>query len=299
MTDVITSAEQLRTITCSYYMNNDFDRVGLLCRQVQREVAAVIGTATMEWLSTEGRDTDAFVACATAIGYMATMRYTRLNDLSHEDEGRKVKIDRDNEARPFEWQLARDERAHLDEYYRALDSLLRLLWDVEEFRQSATWQRMQGLIVADSTTLAYLTGVQDSPWLYMQLVPHLAETQHHVSQAYGDEFRADDFCTFESTDTVEYAAQKAVALGALALMGRRTRLQAMPYGLVELAMADGGGNRQEPPTAEALDDYLRELSRQQHYWLNEMRTLRDRAAGQADSHLQMPENDQRNKYMRV
>ena len=242
----------------------------------------------------------ALVSCQQAIAYMATMRYYRLNDISHEDMGRKVKIDKENEARPFEWQLARDDRAHLEEYYRALDRLIGALDIDPRFRQASVWKRKAPLIVKDADTLAWLTGVEASPWLYMRMIPFLTESQRFVEKAYGQHFTAEDFRPFENTDTLAYAAQMAVALGAIALMGRRTSLQALPYGLMKLFESDGGGNRKEAAAIDRLDDYLKHLSKEQHYWLNEMKQLRDKAAGQeVGTYLQMPENDPHNKFMRL
>jgi hypothetical protein len=237
----------------------------------------------------------ALVSCQQAIAYMATMRYYRLNDISHEDMGRKVKIDRENEARPFEWQLARDDRAHLEEYYRALDRLIGALDCDPRFRQTSIWKRKALLIVKDADTLASLTGIDPSPWLFLRLVPYLSESQHFVSKAYGTQLS-----DLNLSDDLLYASQMAVALGAIALMGRRTSLQTLPYGLMKLFESDGGGNRREAAPLDRLDGYLKHLSKEQHYWLNEMKQLRDKAAGQeTETYLQMPENNPRNKFMRV
>ena len=238
----------------------------------------------------------AVVACQQAVGYMATMRFYRLNDISHENAGRKVKIDRDNEARPFEWQLARDDRAHLEEYYRALDRLISSLENDPRFQLTPTWQHISRLIVRDADSLGYLTGLEPSPWLFLRMVPYLGESQHFVAKAYGTGFDT----IGEASQELQHAAQMAVALGAIALMGRRTSLQTMPYGLMKLFEQDGGGNRREQADADRIDGYLRRLSKEQHYWLNEMKQLRDDAAGtEAATYLQMPDNDNRNKYMRL
>ena len=301
MTLIFENAGQLRDVTCSYYANNDFERIERIIETVQMEVSAVIGDNTMKWITSgDGRTSDAWLACATAIGYMAVMRYSRLNDMSHEDEGRKLKMDRENEARPFEWQMARDERAHLEEYYRALDRLLYLLHDNPMFRTTRRWQLAQRLIIGDAATLSWLTGVSESPWLYFQLVPFMADSQHFVEKAFGTAFASANFQTIADEGSVEYAAQKAVALGAIALMGRRTTLQQLPYGLMSLFENDGGGNRREISSIARINEYLQHLSKEQHYWLNEMRVLRDRQSDQeAATYLQMPENDAHNKYIRL
>lgn len=292
---IIKTAEEIRNLTGSYYANNDFTKIENLVKAVECELCTTLGLATLDNLTGDAKQ-----AAQQAVAFMATMRFYRLNDISHEDDGRKVKIDKENEARPFEWQLARDDRMHLEEYYRALDRLIIALQDNEEFHQSMVWKRQQLLIIDGADTLTWLTGVDPSPWLYMRLVPFLAESQHFAEKAFGTPFNPADFEAFANTDTMEYAAQKAVALGAIALMGRRTSLQTMPYGLMKLFESDGGGNRQEAAALDRLDDYMKHLSDEQHYWINEMKIRRDEASGiEPATNLQMPENDSHNKFMRV
>ena len=345
---IITSSEQLRELTGSFYANADFDRIKMIVQGVEDEMADIIGHEMMAQMETESKGEDgtmsivtgddeklyvgskeimvdgdtvtiggyspyglicrvegdtlyvsngrALRACLQAVAYMATLRYYRLNDISHEDMGRKVKIDKENEARPFEWQLARDDRMHLEEYYRALDRMMRALEEDPRFQQTKAWQRKDALIIKDADSLSYLTGLDPSPWLFLRLIPYLAESQQFVEKAFGDGFSG----IAESTDDIQHAAQMAVALGAIALMGRRTSLQTLPYGLIKLFESDGGGNRQEAAEMDRLDEYLKHLSRQQHYWLNEMKTLRDEANGQEQAtYLQMPENDPHDKFIRL
>ena len=174
---IIETAEQLRSLTGSYYANNDFSKISSIVTAVEKELLQLLGMQSFNSLGT-----DAKTAAQQAVAYMATMRFYRLNDISHEDVGRKVKIDKENEARPFEWQLARDDRAHLEEYYRALDRLVDSLQDDNTFKQSKIYQRMQLLIVKDADIMNYLTGIDHSPWLYIRLIPFLAESQRFVEK---------------------------------------------------------------------------------------------------------------------
>lgn len=287
---IITTAEQIRNLTGSYYANNDFNKIENIVKAVERELCTTLGMASLDSL-----ENDALLAAKQAVAYMATMRFYRLNDISHENAGRKVKIDKENEARPFEWQLARDDRAHLEEYYRALDRLIDTLEDNQDFRQSKIWKRKEKLIIKDADSMSYLTGIDPSPWIYIRLIPYLSDSQLFVEKAYGETLPNDG-----TNEDLEHAAQMAVALGAIALMGRRTSLQTLPYGLMKVFESDGGDNRKEAPTIDQLDDYLKHISHEQHYWLNEMKLLRDEAAGkEAATHLQMPENDPHNKFMRL
>ena len=187
----------------------------------------------------------------------------------------------------------------LEEYYRALDRLLYELRDCDQFKATPQYQAQQQLIIRDAITLTYLTGIDASAWLFLRLTPFLMESQRFVEKAYGQKFAPDDFQLMENTDTLKYAAQMAVALGALALMGRRTSLDTLPYGLMKVFEQDGGGNRREQAPLDRLNDYLKQLSKEQHYWLNEMRTLRDHEVDNECTYLQMPENHPNDKFMRL
>lgn len=299
---IINSAEELRTLTDSFYANADFTKIENILGNVEIEIERVIGKDLMEQMvSEEAGDSavtnrEAVHALKQAIAYMAVMRYNRLNDLSHETSGRKAKIDRENEARPFEWQLARDDRAHLEEYYRALDRMLYALQDDDNYSQSALARRMEGLIVSDGDELSQLTGVDSSPWLYLQLVPYLDESQRKVATAYGDELS-----TIATDSDIYHAAQMCVALGALIIMGRRHSLRQLPYGLMSAIESNGGGNTLTQPAPEVLKAYMLNLMRDHHYWLNEMRTLRDEANEENTyTYLQEPDNsDKSKKYLKL
>ena len=302
---IINDSEQLRNVTGSWWANADFSRIERIVRSVESELATVVGNETMQWIASgDGRSSEAWTHAACAVGYMACMRYYRLNDISHQDGGRKVKIDRDNEARPFEWQLARDDRAHLEEYYRALDRLLYALQDVEAFAASKVYQQMQQLIIPDADTLSTLTGLDPSPWLYVRLVPFLLESQHFVEKAYGQSLASSGSpagstvgCAAALPQPILEAAQRATALGALALMGRRMSLQQLPYGLMQLVVSNGGGNQELQPTLDQLTTYLTCLSRDQRYWVNEMKIRRDRDAQY--TYLHTPDNRPEDKFIRL
>lgn len=181
---IIESAEQIRNLTGSYYANNDFTKIEHIVKGVEQELCTTLSMDTLDGLEGEAK-----LAAQQAVAYMATMRFYRLNDISHENAGRKVKIDKENEARPFEWQLARDDRAHLEEYYRALDRLVDSLQSDTAFQQTRLYKRMNSLIVKDADSLSYLTGLDPSPWLYLRLLPYLDESQRFVAKAYGTGFR--------------------------------------------------------------------------------------------------------------
>lgn len=321
-------AEELRQATSSYYANNDFSRIISTIYLVERELADVLGNAVWEDITEryskepdgEGheRDAELVLLAQRAVGLMATMRYSRLNDLSHEDDGRKAKIDRENEARPFEWQLARDERVHLEEYYATLNALIALLeaTENEEWLNSAKRKQSAQLLLPNCLVMSEATGISFTPWLYFRLLPFLVEAQHWVRRAYGNSFAelqewSHDLLKIVDDDNDETseqekelreeavaAARRAEGLKALAIMAGRTEVSALPWGLMGAITRAGGDDQEHSATIDQLHHFARHQEGSAAYWLNEMKQTRDRIHDEEDGcrMLQMPENRRENKY---
>ena len=142
--------EELRELTGNYYKNNDFSKVSSQIELVTEEVTAIIGQKIYKKAekayteNSEDKDIQKLIRkIQHPIAIMATLRMYQRNDLSHEDDGRKFKIDGVNEKLPWQWQLDRDDELHLEDYYKALDALIRYLnendyseWKQERVRPS-------------------------------------------------------------------------------------------------------------------------------------------------------------------
>ena len=127
-------------------------------------------------------------------------------------------------------------------------------------------------------------------------MPFLWESQLKVMKAYGEGWDTLD----EQSSELQHAAQMAVALGGVRLMGSRMQLQSLPYGLMRAVESDGGGNGRQQAGLGELQSYLQHMHEEYRYWLNEMQDLRDKASGESFTHLQMPDNsDGRKRFVRV
>ena len=288
-------AEELRMVTCSFYANADFTKIASMVATVQTEVAKIVGADVMgaiEAAYEQGEDSEIIRAAQATIGYMATMRYFRLNDISHETDGRKVKMDGENERRPFEWQLERDDRMHLEEYYNSFDRFIGLLMADTNFQQTQLYQRMNGLVVKDCETLQWVTGIEFSNHLLIRILPLLNEAQMYVQKAYGEAPLSgiDD-------EGLLFLVQSAIGHRAMALFVRRTEMKALPAGAFREVIMSGGGKKDN--TTEQLHDYYREEMQTAEGYVHDMQSLRDYRANENVAHLTMPENDENNKYFRV
>ena len=129
----------MRELTANYYANNDFTKVIGEIELATEELAQLVGSKVIELAESyylnpekEGTDTGIVRKVQRPIALLATLRLYQKNDLSHEDDGRKFKVATDgSEKLPWEWQLDRDDALHLEEYYKAVDVLIRYLNDKE------------------------------------------------------------------------------------------------------------------------------------------------------------------------
>ena len=295
---LINSSEELRQLTGNYYANNDFSKVMGDIEQATEELTELVGEQVVK-LAADGKDAELLKKVQRPIAILATLRLYRKNDLSHEDDGRKFKVSTDGTDKlPWEWQLDRDDAMHLEEYYRAVDALIRYLnkTNLKEWTESDTYIETQKLIIRSGRELNRYFPTEGSERLYLMLVPFIREVQMRtVSRAYGEKWPE---LLQEKGDETEahYAASMAVALLAMSAALRRLPLRLFPMGVVQGYLAENGMKGSRVPS---LDDVARTtawMAGDGEHWLDEMKRARD---GSAPDYQLLPENDRRNKYMRL
>lgn len=295
---LINSSEELRLLTGNYYANNDFSKVMGDIEQATEELAELVGEKVME-LAIGGTKPELLKKVQRPIAILATLRLYRKNDLSHEDDGRKFKVSTDGTDKlPWEWQLDRDDAMHLEEYYRAVDALIRYLnkTNLKEWTESDTYIETQKLLIRNGRELNHYFPTEGSERLYLMLVPFIREVQTRtVSRAYGEGWS--ELLQEKGQETeAHYAASMAVALLAMSTALRRLPLRLFPMGVVQGYLAENGMKGSRVPS---LDDVARTsawMAGDGEHWLDEMKRARD---GSAPDYTLLPENDRRNKYMRL
>lgn len=287
-------AEELRQATSSYYANADFEKISGIVETVQGEIGLQIGLPVMDSIDTayqNGTDAELVSAAQRCVGYMSVLRYFRLNDISHETDGRKVKMDSDNERRPFEWQLERDDQMHLQEYYNAFDRLVLLLQDNATFQESELYKRQQQLCITNAGVLEWVTGIEATPYLYMRMVPFLHMAQMKVEERLGSAIA-------DITDeSLKFLAQAATGNRGVALFVQRTEMRLLPSGAFREAVMSGGSSKNS--TTSALHDYYQHMLQVSDDYIKDMQCRRDAIAGEHTEHLVVPDNSKDNKYFIV
>lgn len=287
-------AEELRQVTGSYYANADFDKISGIVDAVQNEIARQIGVEVMASIDTSyqnDQDAELVKAAQRCVGYMSVLRYFRLNDISHETDGRKVKMDSDNERRPFEWQLERDDQMHLQEYYNAYDRLVLLLQDNSTFQESDLYKHQQLLCISNAGVLEWVTGIEATPYLYMRMIPALYQAQLKVEERLG-------FAIANIADeSLKFLAQAATGNRGVALFVQRTEMRLLPSGAFREAVTAGGSSKSS--TTSQLHDYYQHMLEVSEGYVKDMQCRRDVLADEHTEHLVVPANDKDNKYFVV
>lgn len=299
-------AQELRDLTGNYYANNKFDKIAGEIELAAEELAALVGDGVIalagKYYVEPGEDADAELVrkVQRPIAILATLRMYRKNDLSHEDDGRKFKMATDgSEKLPWEWQLDRDDALHLEEYYRAVDTLIRYLnkKGLEVWTGTASYRLAQTLIIRSGEVFDSYFPIDRSERMFLMLLPFIREAQMlTVKRAYGkgwDELLEES--GMPETDA-HFAACKAVALLAMSMALRRLSLSLIPGGVLRKFMTENGMGESEPASLKDVDRLAGWMADDAATWVDEMKRARD--GGQAEYEL-LPKNDKRNKYCRL
>lgn len=299
-------AQELRDLTGNYYANNKFDKIAGEIELAAEELGALVGDGVIDlagkYYVEPGEDADAELVrkVQRPIAILATLRMYRKNDLSHEDDGRKFKMATDgSEKLPWEWQLDRDDALHLEEYYRAVDALIRYLnkKGLEVWTGTASYRLAQTLIIRSGEAFDSYFPIDSSERMFLMLLPFIREAQMlTVKRAYGkgwDELLEES--GMPETDA-HFAACKAVALLAMSMALRRLSLSLIPGGVLRKFMTENGMGESEPASLKDVDRLAGWMADDAATWVDEMKRARD--GGQAEYEL-LPKNDKRNKYCRL
>lgn len=297
-------SKELRDLTGNYYANNDFDKIITDIELAAEEVSGLIGAELYkkveEWYreKKENGDQELIKKVQRPIALLATLRMYQKNDLSHEDDGRKFKIATDNsEKLPWEWQLDRDEARHMEDYYKAVDALIRYLntSDVKEWKESRTYKMSQLLLIRSGADFDIYFPIDKSERTFMLLLPFIKEAQLlYVKKAVWKWVGCP--LKHEESNEVHFAACKAVTLLGMSIALRRMQLKIIPAGVIRGYVSASGAMDSDPASIEDIKLLSEWMKDDAMVWIDEMKKARD---GGPVTYNLLPENDKHNKYMRL
>lgn len=298
-------SEELNSLTGQWFASTPFYLIRTEIDFAAQELGSIVGSEVVdaaEEAYLAGADPDFVDAVRLPVAFRAIARYAQLSGVSHEGTGRKVKMD-DNEKMPFEWMIDRDDRAMLDRYYRALDSLFRFL----EKKQTASWlsspvrDLVGRCIVRNLNEFERFYPVDGSQYAWHLFVPLVVDAQENVVEPFVGAEIWERILSADGSDDVtalrlrSRAALLAVLI-ALVTAARRWSLDILPLSVARRFSPSYQGNR-ESRAAETreIDWFIEKTTAQIAQVKDDLKKL----AGTAGEACLLPENDPTNKFATV
>lgn len=332
-------AAELKELTSSYYANNKFPAIKTQIILEEEAMIKLVGQPLYDRANNhynsasfrkdsptpEERLNDELVdKLRLPIACRATLRYYQLNIVSHEDTGRKYKINNENEKLPWEWQIDRDDEAQA----RLGNETADLLFDWLERNRIAEWmsseQRItsRSLFVNSPTIFMDAYPLIDSSWRFFYLVlPFNKEVQvHHVRKMLGAHYEpllaywkgaADQGSSSagagipsetdsELYDQIISYVQKIIPLEVMILASKRLSIQHMPFGVVQhFKSMFQGRDSASIPFDEVIRRYTAQVSSDSGYLKDDLKQLIQNANPDARNYKLLPTQDVTKKYLRT
>lgn len=290
-------SKELEVLTGQWYVSSPYELIEPEIRFATAEVSKLVGFAVMSAVETAystGTDNDLVDAVRMPIACLAIMRHSALTSISHEQTGRKVKMD-DNERSPFEWQIDRDDRAMRERYYRALDAMFGYLEDnqVEPWVNSSRKALLAESIVKDLAQFEAVYPVDGSYYVYYMLQPLVIERQKALIAPFAGD-RWAEIAAGTASDDIMRLARRAAILSAVVTAGTRWTLEVFPIEIARRFSPTYQGNRaNKAATIEEIDWYLGNLKKEIDDALDD---LAEELSGEKTAPKLIPDNCRFNKF---
>jgi len=299
-------SEEIKQLVGSYYASNNFDKIKSDIDLAAFELTKVIGAAV--YALAEAAYTTTNHAAAALVPYvqlpvaiLACLNMYRQNDISHEDTGRKIKIDSTNEKLPWEWQLKRDDEIQMERYYQAVDRLIAYLdsTTLTEWKDSDAKKMSQSLFINNTSRFDFYFPINQSGRMYVLLLPFIREAERkYIKPALGADYQKfldGEELSEPETDVLELV-YPPIPLLAMSIAIRRMPLGLIPAGVVRNFASDKHSADANDPALLSDTKYMSHLLLAEGLEL--LNDLKKAKSGETVRVL-LPPNDANNKYMRV
>lgn len=269
--------EELRILTGAYYKSNDFEKISVKVVLASEELVSLIGKDIFSLAEThylgdhylneavvvEPEETgsgSSGVGLPAAdyklrdqlvqhiqlpIAFLSAMWHSQGNDLSHEDSGRKNKLDKETESIAWEWQYNRDDAASLRNYQKALDRLIKFLNDhlasFPEWKDSEAKKNTLNLFISTAAHFNRLFAIDDSPVFFLRLAPIMREVERkHIKPILGTEkfnelkdlIQSGEAIEAEDQELIDYICDP-IPLITMSMAVKRFAITVLPEGVVQ------------------------------------------------------------------
>ena len=109
------------------------------------------------------------------VALSAYLSYSANGDVSHEEDGRKVKIDKESESLPWQWMIDQDNAAIRVKVGKAVDRLIVFLdkhvEEITEWKESGQRKGMNELFVRSAAEFDEVVPIDRSRYFFLRVLP--------------------------------------------------------------------------------------------------------------------------------
>lgn len=292
-----TGSNELSELTGLFYSSNNFNTIAAEISAATDTVASIVGrdiiAAAEESYDSMSPDMKLVDAVRLPIACLAIRNWAKQNLISHEDTGRKMKVE-EGEKMPFEWMIDRDDRELQEKYYRALDGLWRYI-DSDKDTWGTSLAENESLIQTVDE-LEKVFPIDGSLYTFHLLLPLFVEVQRTKLERF---LRAVHLSEIRSNpdSALAYNARRYVILEALALAVRRWSLSVFPMMVARrFAPSYQGNNEFSKATLQEIKWYLENIADDASVAKEDIQSCLGENEGGWGKVKLIPDNDPRNKF---
>lgn len=326
--------EELKTVIGFVYKSNEFSNIEMDIELAQEELIKIIGQDVFDIADNYYNDTDGSGSGSVSgseptvelrikllqhirlpNALLAYAAYADNADLSHEDAGRKVKIDKDSESLPWEWQIDRDNAALLRKADKATDRLIAFLEknqdNISAWKNSDSQKLARASFIKSAEDFDKIFPIDKSRTFFLKILPfmNIVERQRIKAVLTADSFKELKDADITGTLTelqleLVEKIQLAIAPLTMALAVRRLSLQVIPDGVIQNYTGDMLTTKAKSVAPmEIINSVARTLladgDAQLRHIQEYLRKLEDSGSGSFSAQEVMPANDKDKKYFRT
>lgn len=335
---------ELQQLTGSYYASNSWNRVQTFVQLAEEEMISLLGEQLYQLIDgiynpegsgssggglepeVESFNQQLLDIYRTPIAYEAAFALNATNLVSHEDSGRKVKIDKDNESLAWEWMIDRDDQAHLQLIGKTKDRLINFLekHQVSEWVDSPERNLQRKLFVNSTLLFDESYPIDQSHAFFHKVKPFIARIQRlQVKPALGDLYQPQlqawqEYNKFLEVDEGSGSSggglppesevdhdlmthvHDFVTLQVMIVAVKRFSLQALPYGVVQqFKSMIQSRNASQAALSEIKRAWLIDTGKDAAEALNRLKAYVRSLSSEISERQILPNNDPANKFFRT
>jgi tetratricopeptide (TPR) repeat protein len=311
-------SDELRTLTGSYYKSNEFDKIEVKIVLATEDLVKLTGediylVAENHYKSSYYQNPGAVQPDAETedsgstgtglpppnyllldqlvqhmqlpIAFLATLWHYQGNDISHEDTGRKMKIDDTSEKMAWEWMYDRDDAAAIRNYQKTFDRLIRFLeknidsfpaWKNSEARKNAL-----NLFINTIEHFNRLFAIDESPLFFLRIAPIMREIERkYIKPVIGTEkfdelkelIKSGETILKDDQELIDYICDP-IPLLTMSMAVKRFSISVIPEGVVQNFFSERHSRKANlPAMLDMVNSVSKSLWNDGLFVLNELKT---------------------------